>query len=93
MTRTRGLLVAAAGLLVAGCGPSTAKMSVKDYKDYLNTLVGVAQDNGVALVLTADITGNPNVYAKQEFGLDLGVRAHATFQVNAGAAGPEGPAE
>jgi len=90
MARTRQLLfgfVCLVALIAApACGPSTAKMSVTEYKDYLGALVNVAQENGVALVLTARLTGNPNVYAKQEFGLDLGVSAEATFQVNPAAA-------
>jgi len=65
------------------CGPSTKSLSVKEYKEYLNAMVDVAKKTGSSLVLTADVTGNPNVYAKQEFGLDLGIKAHGTFQVNA----------
>jgi len=82
------LVIFACGLLCVGggCGPKVDNMTVKEHGQYIRTWIEAAKSTGAALTVTANVTGNPNVYAKQEFGLDTGITATASFTVNPAAA-------
>lgn len=82
------LVIFACGLLcVGGCGPAkTDNMTVAEHGQYIRTWIEAAKHTGAALTVTAHLSGVPNVYAKQEFGLDTGISATASFVVNPAAA-------
>jgi len=82
------LVIFVCGLLcVGGCGPAkTDNMTVEEHGAYIRTWIEAAKSTGAALTVTAHLSGRPNVYAKQEFGLDTGISATASFAVNPAAA-------